>query len=36
MKQSESILKRKENTIGTLKGKTENNKKFIENNQNHK
>ena len=36
MKKLESTLKQKENTIGTLKGKTENNKKFIENNQNHK
>ena len=36
IKQLKDTLKQKENTIGTLKGNIENNKKFNENNQNHK
>ena len=36
IKQLEDTLKQKENTIGTLKGNIEDNKKFTENNQNHK
>ena len=36
IKQVEETLKQKENIIGILKGNIEDNKKFTENNQNHK